>query len=221
VSVVTGRPRALDPAPDLSATLPPPLGACGERLYAALDPLAWLDEDYGWALAILTGSVGSMFDEVDGLARDTPEGVGWSSVLDLYRCPDAWLPWLGQFVGALVPVGATADAARAQIAGLSGFGRGRREAIIAAAQATLTGNKTVYLQERYGGDAYILAVRTIASETPSAAATQAAVLSQKPGGLVLDFGATTENTYDSTRVKYASYAALNAAVPNYAALVQG
>jgi hypothetical protein len=220
VTLAPGRLRALDPE-SVAASPPPALGAVGERLYAALDPLAWLDEEYGWALATLTGSVGSMFDAVDTLARDTADGPGWSLVLDLTRCPDAWLPWLGQFVGVEVPVGSTAAAARHQIEDLSGFGRGRREAIVAAAQATLTGTKTVYIQERYGGDAYVLAVRTLTPETPSSAATLAAVLAQKPGGIVLDFGTSTANTYDATRVKYATYDALKAAVPNYSALTTG
>jgi hypothetical protein len=129
------------------------------------------------------------------------------------------LPWLGQFVGVTVPDGASEDAAREYIDALPGFARGRRESIIAAAQMTLTDTETVIIQERYGGDAYALAVRTLVDETPDEAATLAAILAQKPAGLVLDYATTTLSTYDAVRVTYATYAALLSAVATYDALL--
>jgi hypothetical protein len=216
----TGALAAIDPAPR-PLVAPPDLEAVGERLYAAMDPLAWLDEDYDWSLAILCGGVGETFQEVDDLARDTAEGPGWSSVLDLARCRADWLPWLAQFVGVVIPAGTAPTEARALIARRSGFTRGTRASIVAAAQSTLTGAKTVYVQERYAADAYKLAVRTITAQTPNVATTRAAILAAKPAGLILDYATVAGQTYDLVRVNYATYAALKAAYATYDAMRQG
>jgi hypothetical protein len=216
----TGTLAALDPAP-VPLDVAPELDAVAERLYADMAPLAWLDEDNGWALAVLCGGTGELFQEVDDLARDTADGPGWSSVLDLARCPVDWLPWLAQFVGVTLTTGLTDAQARAVIAERTGWGRGRRATIIAVIQSTLTGAKTVYMQERYQADAYKLAVRTITAQTPSAAATLAALVAAKPAGIVLDFATVTGQTYDLVRVNFATYALLKAAYPTYEAMRQG
>ena len=200
---------------------PPVLDAVAERLYADMTPLAWQDELYDYALATLTGGIGEMYQEVDDLARDTPEAPGWSSVLDLARCRTDWLPWLAQFVGVTIRTGATDAQARALIAELSGFKRGTRASIIAAAQTTLTGAQTVYVQERYSADPYILAVRTVAGETTDLNITRAALLAAKPAGLILDYATVTGQTYDLVRVNFATYAAVKAAYATYEAMRQG
>jgi hypothetical protein len=200
---------------------PPDLDAVADRLYADMTPLAWLDEFNDYALATLTGAIGEMYQEVDDLARDTPQALGWSSVVDLTRCRADWLPWLAQFVGVTLPSGATEAQARTLIGQLSGFKRGTRASIIAAATATLTGAKTVYLTERYTANAYILAVRTVTAQTPDVAATRAALIAAKPAGLVLDYATVAGQTYDLVRVNFATYAALKAAYPTYEAMRQG
>src|SRR5262245_57062191 len=124
---------------DVRAPSPPPtLASFAGNLYDALEPVAWQDGLYGWALAHLSAAIGTMFQAAEDLARDTAEGPGWSSVMDLERCPDDWLPWLGQFHGVTVPATLTGDAARAWVAGAGGFARGTVASMTAAAQATLT-----------------------------------------------------------------------------------
>jgi hypothetical protein len=163
------------------------------RLYEMLAPLARADPDNAFSLLIYINAVGVMFQLVEDLVRDTPDGPGWSILLDLDRCPDEALPWLGQFAGVRIPAGFTADQARARIASTDGFKRGTRNALIGAARATLTGNQHVYFRERSGDPAvspdyaYYLDVSTYTSETPNPAATEAALLAQKPGGIVLTF----------------------------------
>src|SRR5215831_2032493 len=107
-----------------------------ERLYEALAPLAEDDDENQWSLLVYVNALGTMFQLVEDLVRDTPDGIGWSALLDLYRCPDIALPWLGQFAGVRVLTGSTPDQMRQRIASTDGFKRGTRQALIGAAQAT-------------------------------------------------------------------------------------
>lgn len=181
-----------------TTTPPPTLESFADDLYDALLPVAWLDAQADWHLAYYCGAAGEMFQDVADVARDTPAGPGWSAVMDLGRCPDAWLPWLGQFAGVTVIPGSTPAEMRERIARTDGFRRGTPEAIRAAAQATLTGNRTVYFRERNGG-AYRLDVVTLSGETPDPAATRAALMAQKPGGILLTYNTVTGQDWQALR----------------------
>lgn len=175
----------------MSPAAPPfELDSFAALLYDALAPLAAWDEGAGWALAHYCAAIGAMFQPVEDIARDTPDGSGWSAVLDLERSPDSWLPWLAQFVGVTTIPGSTPAATRQRIASTDGFRRGTPAALEGAAAATLTGNKIVIFRERDQSAAdppYALEVVTLTGETPNPAATQAAILAQKPGGIVLTY----------------------------------
>ena len=108
-----------------------------ERLYGMLAPLAARDSEVEWSLLKLCNAIGVPFQLVEDLVRDTEDGVGWSALLDLDRCPDEALPWLAQFVGVRVLPSSTPEQQRARIASTDGFKRGTRDAMIGAAQATL------------------------------------------------------------------------------------
>lgn len=73
------------------------------------------------------------------------------------------------------------DAIRRQ----GGKGRGTPDAILSAAEDTLTGNRSGRIIERVGGNAYALELVTRPSETPDPAATLAAAMTQKPAGMSL------------------------------------
>lgn len=163
---------------------PTDAGAIGEAIYAQLEPLAYDDENQGWALLILCGAIGRMLQPVDDLVSDGEDFPGWSVLLDVARCPYAYLPYLAQFVGARIPVGTPEEEARNLVRTPSGFRRGTKESLIAAAQKNLTGNKTVKVVERTSS-AYALTVITRTAETPNPAITLQDILSQKPAGLVL------------------------------------
>jgi hypothetical protein len=90
-----------------------------------------------------------MFDQIEGYARDRPDGTpGWAILLDPDLCPAEALPYLAQFVGVKLPEGLTEAQQRFRIKATDGFNRGKPSAIIAAAQQFLTGNKTVIIRER-------------------------------------------------------------------------
>jgi len=189
-----------------------------------LAPLASQDDSYGWALLILCNAIGVPFELVEDWVRDTPDGPGWSLLLDAERCPPEALDWLAQFVGVRIPQGMSDDDARHRIESTDGFRRGTVAALQNAAWQTLTGKRSVFLSERDGDPAdspdyaYHLTVVTYASETPDPAATLSALLAQKPGGLVLQYVTAVGQLYSQVRDRFATYADLKAGYPNYQAV---
>jgi hypothetical protein len=213
--------RSIPPVPP--ATLTPDTFA--GRLYDSLAPLAKADPENQWALLILCNAIGAMYQLIEDLVRDTPEGPGWSLLLDLNRCPPEALPWLGQFAGVRTLPGSSEADMRARIASTDGFRRGTRDALIGAARATLTGAQTVVFRERDGasqGDpsspnfAYYLTVTTYTDQTPDPTATLRALLAQKPGGIVLAYRTAAGQSYAQLNTNHPDYAAVKAAYPTYA-----
>lgn len=205
VGRIHGTPRAIIPLAEVVAE-PPELETFAERIYASVEPLAWLDAEADYALAKLAGALGEMFQPVEDVARDTPEGPGWSAVVDAIRCPDDWLIWLRQFVGA--------NGLRHSITQHSGFQRGTRDAIANAAGMYLTGNKTVYFRERHG-DPYAFEVVTVEAETPDPAAVLAELIRQKPGGLVLTYRTVAGWDYEAMTDAGGTYATLKTTFATY------
>jgi hypothetical protein len=206
--------RAVDP-PD--ALLPESFAA---RLYVALAPLAQQDPQNAWSLLILCNAVGEMFQLLDDYVRDSPEGPGWSALMDVNRAPAEALGWLGQFAGVRLRPGDTEAQNRQRIKSTDGFRRGTPAAITAAAQATLTGAKTVGITERDGGDPYALKVNTFAPETPDTVATYNALLAAKPAGLTLTYSTgAAGQTYAGLNSKVASYTAMTTRYVNYTACI--
>lgn len=151
-------------------------------LYDELEPLRYADEITGYPLARFVNAIAAPFDLIWDLTMEVD--VPWETIVDIDSAPASFLQWLGRFKGVNINRALSADEQRTQIHGAAGFARGTPSAIIAAARQTLTGNKYVFLNERDGG-AYRLGVDTLVSETPDPAATLAAVLKQKPAGIVL------------------------------------
>src|SRR5215471_3803868 len=79
------------------------------RLYDMLEPLAEQDPQAGWSLLILCNAIGTAYQLVEDLVRDTAAGPGWSSLMDVARCPYDALPWLAQFAGVRIPPSVVAD----------------------------------------------------------------------------------------------------------------
>lgn len=193
---------------------PDDLTGVGGDLYAALEPLTREDEALGYPLAIYAQALGHLFQEVVELARDTTARPGWSALMDPATAPDDALGWLAQLVGVSIPLGTAPADARAAILARTGFERGTPDALVVAAQRTLTGDRHVLISERYGGNAWALGVFTLASETPSEAATLAAILEQKPAGITLTYETVTGQTY-ATLLTVGTYATVNSTYDTY------
>jgi phage tail P2-like protein len=156
-----------------------------DRLYDRLAPLATYDDENGGIVRALAETLALPQSNVDDVARDTDTQLAWQPLLDPDTCPAAWLPWLAQFPGVkLLPSDLTEAQQRARIKAAAGFYRGTTRAIVEAVQATLTGTQFVNVLNAVGGDPWAQTVITRTSETPDAAATTRAALSQKAAGAV-------------------------------------
>ena len=203
----------------------PNVHPAAEEVYSTLDPAFTIeDEANDWALlhfldAVLGTTLGSIFDWV----TDRDGKPGWSILLDADSAPPAALPWLAQFIGVRFTQGMSVDDQRAAIKVHEGFDRGTVAALVSATKRTLTGTQRVIVRERFGGAAYQLQVRTLASETPNAAVTELAALSQKAAGLVLDYAALVGlqwsdvvsdfDTWADVRDEFATWDDLRTALP--------
>jgi len=159
-----------------------------QSLWDLLQPMFYADAQNGNSLHIYLGGLSDpIFQLVDDWASDTDDGdPGYSLLVDATRVPDVAIPWLGQFVGIRVTTGLTAAQQKEQLVGLGNWKRGTVAALKAAPQPLLTGTQTVIVKER-DTSPYHLLVYTLAAETPDQNAVLAALLSQKPAGLVMQY----------------------------------
>jgi hypothetical protein len=198
------------------------IGNYGEDLYQQTLPLHGPDPD-GLAHDYV-GAVTHPLRQIDEIVRDTPEGPGWSILLDVAAAPVEGLPWLAQVLGVeLAPRSPNQtdeeweayarDALRRQ----TGRQRGTIDAIVSAIQATLTGTRSVSIVERYAGDPYQITYGTRSSETPDPDATYRAMLRQKPAGIIATHVETADWAWIDVAADYATWADFTAAFPTWTA----
>lgn len=161
----------------------PVVSATAERLYEALGPFQ--QNDPGWLLLNLCDAVTRPAAEIESYVADTDTQVGWQPLLDPSLCPARALPWLAQFVGATVPVGADETTARAIVLHSPGWARGTPGSVVAAARLWLTGGQHVTLNERYGGNAYAVEVQVYTAEVVDLTGLTNAVKAALPAGFAL------------------------------------
>jgi hypothetical protein len=192
----------------------PVVATVAEEAYSALGPLTAKDEDNDWALLNFVAALTLALEEIDDLVRDSDDGPGWSSVVDIDRAPTDALAWLGQLVGVSPDASLDDTAQRERIRDVSGFRRGSRAAMEAAARRYLTGTRTVNIRER-DSSAYHLTVTTYAGETPDEDKTEAAIRAQKPAGLVLVYVVSSGASYGTLEATGMTYRQLRATYPTY------
>lgn len=195
----------------------PVLGSFANQVYNGLNDVAQPDASLGWPLANYIQGLGMMFQIVEDYSRDQfvngKLAPGWSQLLDINRAPNAALGWLGQFVGVPLQQGLTDAQQRARILSVGGWNRGTIGSMVAAAQQYLTGTQTVVVRERDASvtpadPAYGLTVITRTSETPDSAKVLAALLTQKPAGIILNYQTLTGTDYQGLFTTYADYQAI-------------
>lgn len=199
----------------------PAVGRLAEQLYEALEPIAGGDEDRDWPLLRFCGALtaGALEQANTYLADDQDGQPGWRNVLDPWKAPATALPYLAQFVGAGLEPSLTEAEARAKIARRENLQRGTVPALIATVQRTLTGTKAVAVTERHLGGAYKLWVRTRDDETPDEAKTLAAILTQKPAGIVLTFDTIAGWSWADVVADEATWTDVTADFPDWAELI--
>ena len=188
-----------------------------DQIYEAMGPFAEGDEsgDLRKFIEALTSPAEPVYEIVGEVEQE----FGWSIALDADLCPASVLPWLAQWEGvALTPDMSEAEQ-RLAIKDREGAARGRVATIRARIERTLTGTKRIIIRER-NPSPYSLYIRTIASETPDEDLTRAAILAQKPAGIVLDYDAAVGITYIDLAADYATYNALTASGLTYDELAE-
>lgn len=180
----------------------PVISELAQEIYDDLAPLAYADEENGWVLAYWIDALCSIAEQIATYARDQEDGTpGWAIVMDVDNAPEEVLPWLAQFVGARLSDSLTEGEKRTFIKEVGGWKRGTVAEIAAAVAPFLTGTKTVTITERFDpanptvDSAYHFQIRTLASETPDSAVTEAAVLARKPAGLIMHYSTYTGYEY--------------------------
>jgi hypothetical protein len=191
----------------------PDVSETAEEAYQGLGPYTIGDEDQDWTLLRFIAGVTTQLEAINALVRDR-EQVGWSSIMDVNYADVAVLPWLGQFVGVTVDTTLSEANQRAQIQQVAGFRRGTVASIKAAAQQFLTGRRTVIVNER-DTSAYHFNVQTYTSETPDPATVLAALMAEKPAGLVMTYTVTEGVTYDQLAATGLTYDQLGDAYLTY------
>lgn len=138
-------------------------------------------------LPVYLSSQASIFELVEEYASDGDNGeIGYSLLVDGNRVPDEAVPWLAQFVGVRLTTGLSVADQRSQLLGLGNLKRGTIAALQAAPVPYLTGSQSVVVHER-DTSAYHFEVVTLGSETPDSDLVLAALLTQKPAGLVMSY----------------------------------
>jgi hypothetical protein len=193
---MTARPTVSDPA---------------ELIYEALAPgQTYADEANDWQLLSFCDAAAVPLELVWELAQS-----GWEVVFDVDTCPVFALGYLAQFVGVTLEPAWSEEQGRTAIREPLGFARGRPASIVAEIQEHLTGSKTVLMDERAGGDAYALTIRTLDSETPDPARVESEILKQKPDGIILDYDSTSSRTFADLDADYASFTAVDTAYDSF------
>jgi len=190
----------------------------GERLRDRTVPIAPDDKAYAYAHAHLSEALSRGLIQLQQVFDPEDGSPPFSPLLDPARCPPWALPWLAQIAGVTVPQTATEDQAREMIVELAGQRRGTTAMLEAAAGMYLTGSKTVYFRERdpTGTDPpYTLEVITLTDETPDSGAVLAALMAQKPGGLILNYRTVQGWDYQQMTTEGGPYSALSAVFTDY------
>lgn len=229
----------------------PSLSHTAQRFYDGVAPLAYDDENQGWALAYLCQALAATIDEIAELVRDRDDeeggAEGYSTLWDIDTADEDWLDWIAQFIGVVIPPGLDIEAKRIHIRETDGFKRGTPDAIKGAVRRYLTGDRQVFLVERYGS-AYQLVIATYDSETPAsnyadfvadyASYTDLAadfatygdlyafaiqittlVADQIPGGIVFEHRVIDPGTYTEVTSTHSDYTDIAATYITYAEIV--
>lgn len=188
----------------------PEVNEVAEKVYDEIRPAAYADEENDWILRhVINGWTLAMY-EIWLIVRDNGNTPGWSIVMSPETAPVQFLNWLSVLLGSKPIVNETVEQARIRLGGMSGLRRGSLQALRSVAVRSLNSGDPdvepyVIFNERQGGNAYRLAIRTLSSQTPNEAQVASDLLTQKPGGIVMTYDAFDDITYDTVNAAYDTY----------------
>lgn len=201
----------------------PTAGTLAYELYTGpLEPYTAEDAENDFALGTFLTAMLAGAQEIADLVRDDPVtgAVGWSALVNADRAPEWALPWLASLVGVTDAPWLADPERRLRIKATAGQHRGTVAAMQGAARQYLVGpdgtgeSATVYFSERHGS-AYRLSVATLAAETPDADMVEAALLEQKPAGIVLTYTVLGAGDYNELAATHATYTEVDTDFTDY------
>lgn len=145
----------------------------------------------------------SPIEGVYEIVREREDGTpGWAIAVDPDNAPAEVLAWLSQFPGVVITPEMSAAQIRLEIKEPTGWARGRLNSIKVAAGRGLTGTRLVIVRPRFP-EVGIHYIRTLLSETPDPARTEATIRAALPAWEVLDYeainGVTVADVAASTK----------------------
>jgi hypothetical protein len=157
-------------------------------------------------------------ERVYEIVRDREDGrPGWAIALDPDECDEGGLDYLGQYPGAILTPEMSTAQRRAEIKAPTTWRRGQTETMRTAIRRTLTGAKKVIIRERTP-EAHDIYVRTLKSETPDEARTEAVARANKLAGLVMDYEALDGVAWADVAAGWDDWGAVSAEFPTWADL---
>lgn len=123
---------------------PEELNTFAQRVWDLLLPIRLESTDLNHYI----GGIGELFQEIEDYAIDTPQGPGWSPVVDVNRVPTKAIDWLAQFVGITINHDDSDDGMRQQLRSHDRWGRGTPAAILGEASKWIPEGSQLYMSER-------------------------------------------------------------------------
>lgn len=174
-----------------------------DLIYEELEPFTRFEDQTNFALLkFIEAWAGSFLGDLYEIVRDTDDRVGWGVLFDPDEAPVEGLPYLSQFVGAVLTQDMDEEGRREEIKTPATWRRGGVEQLVTAIQRTLTGSKTVVVEERHTDNAWRMWVRTLEGETPYPAVTAAALMENKVIGIVPLYEAVTSIAWSDLVADY-------------------
>jgi hypothetical protein len=182
-----------------------------EEFYSALGWWAKEDEAKEWALLKVAAAwIETLLDPVYEVVRERDSQPGWAILLDPENCPARSLPYLAQYVGAVLTPEMDEAQQRAEIKEPTSWKRGQLPSIKLVGQRGLTGTKRVIVRSRTPSVGHHF-IRTLASETPNPEREEATLRAALPAWEALDYEAMVGVTVEDVAASWKSVEALTAA----------
>lgn len=210
-------PFVIDPPapPSLPAT-PEDGTELWEQLYEAMGWFTSLDAENDFALRRVCEAWCVPLQRIYDIVRERNDQVGWAIALDPDNAPAEYLPYLAQWVGAVLTPGMSLEQQRLEIKEPTGWKRGQVPSITLITKRELTGTQWVRIRPRTPGPGEIY-IRTLLSETPNPERVEQELLDHGiPAWELLDYEAIEGVSYADIAAGWTDYEELREAFPDYA-----
>jgi hypothetical protein len=192
------------------------MGAVTEDLYQSLGHFA--RKDVSGDLEKFCEALGLPLEKLYEIVGDQADGKpGWSPLFDVDTVDVEHLAYLAQFPGARLTPEMSVAQQRAEIKEPSTWKRGTTEQLRTVLKRTLTGSQRVIIRERTP-EPWDLYVRTLKSETPDEARTEAVARANKVAGLVMDYEALDGVAWADVAASWEDWGDVSGEFPTWADL---